>query len=662
MTVAGIADVVGRVIGERYQVEEVIGAGASSVVVAALDIKTGNSVALKILHPALRHEAGFLKRFLYEARSAAALVHPNLLRVIDWGIDRDEQPYLVTELLEGGTLRTLLDGGETLTESQALFVGIQAARGLAFAHSRGLVHRDIKPANLLFDRRGGLVIADFGLARALAEAAWTEPIGTVLGTARYASPEQAEAKALTGKSDIYSLALVLYESIVGDSPFQADTTIAMLAARKDARLPSNPKLGALSEAIIQAGDPDPAVRLDAAGFVKSLEKAAKKLDPPERLPLMPTRSALIPRLSLGDPPTQILAGGNIGTDTTYVGEVESLDQSRSLSGQNLKDTAHAATFDALAAGPEWGEDGPPKARELHPRRKWPWLVAVVILIIAAIGFGFLAQHYVVNSQVVPTLVGDNLSTANAVLSAQELKGHVSGYQYSSKYPKGVIISQAIATGTRLSANTTIGYVVSKGPPPVAIPSNLIGTPSTTAESKLKSLGFQVSTNKAYSETLAVGLVVSQSPSTGSMQPGNNINLTVSMGPSPRTIPSSLIGVSYQSAQSTLTSLGLVAKESQAYSSTVAAGLTISSSPAPGNQVAKGSTVVLEVSLGPQTVTVPSVSGLSVQAAVSKLLAVGISVSATYGPITNNAVAFTTNPLPGTVIDVPGSVVLYTGPK
>ena len=156
------------------------------------------------------------------------------MAVYDWGQDPDgDVPFLVLEYLAGGSLRAMLDRGDTLTPSQALLVGLEATRALEYAHRRGFVHRDIKPANLLFGEEGRLRIADFGLARALAEAAWTEPQGAVLGTARYASPEQAQGKALTGKADVYSLALVLVEAVTGQVPFTADTTIGTLMARVD---------------------------------------------------------------------------------------------------------------------------------------------------------------------------------------------------------------------------------------------------------------------------------------------------------------------------------------------------------------------------------------------------------------------------------------------
>ncbi len=152
------------------------------------------------------------------------------MAVYDWGED-DGVPFMVLELLEGGSLRGMLDAGIRLTPSQATHVGRQVAAALEYAHGRGLVHRDIKPANLLFDEHGIVRVADFGLARALAEASWTEPAGTVLGTARYASPEQGTAGRLDGRADLYALSLVLVESVTGNVPLTAETPLGTLSIR-----------------------------------------------------------------------------------------------------------------------------------------------------------------------------------------------------------------------------------------------------------------------------------------------------------------------------------------------------------------------------------------------------------------------------------------------
>ena len=176
---------IGRVLGGRYRLVAAVGTGASATVYQADDVQLRRRVAVKMLHPVLAEDPSFIRRFRAEAQAAAGLNHPNIMAIFDWGAD-EQAPYLVLEYLGGGSLRGMLDRGRLLTPSQVLMVGLEAARGLDYAHRRSLVHRDIKPANLLFGEDRRLRIADFGLARAIAEAAWTETAGVLLGTARYA--------------------------------------------------------------------------------------------------------------------------------------------------------------------------------------------------------------------------------------------------------------------------------------------------------------------------------------------------------------------------------------------------------------------------------------------------------------------------------------------
>lgn len=270
-------------LGGRYRLVAPIGLGASAQVFLADDVRLRRRVAVKMLHDALAGDAEFLRRFRAEARAAAALSHPNVMAVYDWG--DEDTAFIVTEYLSGGSVRAMLDKGDLLAPSQALMVGLEAARALDYAHRRGFVHRDIKPANLLFGEDQRLRIADFGLARALAEAAWTEPQGAILGTARYASPEQAKGEKLSGRADVYSLALVLVEAVTGEVPFAADTTLGTLMARVDRDLVVPEELGPLRDVLTRAGRHDPEERIDARALATGLLRAAKALPKPATLPL-----------------------------------------------------------------------------------------------------------------------------------------------------------------------------------------------------------------------------------------------------------------------------------------------------------------------------------------------------------------------------------------
>src|SRR5450755_1825317 len=279
-----VSDLAGRVLAGRYLLHGAVGTGASGRVYVADDTRLRRRVAVKVLHAALAEDAAFLRRFRAEAQLAASLHHPHIVTVHDWG--DDDVPFMVLELLEGGSLRSMLDQDTYLTVSQAARVGRDVASALEYAHARGVLHRDIKPANLLFDEHGIVRVADFGLARALAEASWTEPAGAVFGTARYASPEQARGAQLDARSDLYSLALVLVEAVTGSIPFAADTTIGTLAARTQSPIVAPAEMGPLQAPVERSGQIDPDDRYpDAATMEAALADVIETLPKPEPLVL-----------------------------------------------------------------------------------------------------------------------------------------------------------------------------------------------------------------------------------------------------------------------------------------------------------------------------------------------------------------------------------------
>ncbi len=294
------SELVGTVVGGRYRLLRPIGSGASAHVYVAEDVRLRRSVAVKVLHPALTDDKSFLRRFQAEAQTVAALRHPSIVRVYDWGED-GEQAYLAMELLEGGSLRSLLDTGYRLSVSQVAAVGLDVASALSYAHSRGLVHRDIKPANLLFDEEGHASVADFGIARALAEASWTEPVGAMVGTARYAAPEQLRGLSLDGRADVYALALVLVEAATGSVPFALDTTLGGLIARAGQPIPVPAELGLLAPVLEQAGLAEPDARVSAEELARQISAVARQLRAPARLPLAGLASPGAPKTNASTP-------------------------------------------------------------------------------------------------------------------------------------------------------------------------------------------------------------------------------------------------------------------------------------------------------------------------------------------------------------------------
>ncbi|MDQ1373871.1 MAG: eukaryotic-like serine/threonine-protein kinase, partial [Actinomycetota bacterium] len=414
MAPSRIADHVGRVLGGRYRLVAPIGSGASAHVFLADDVTLKRRVAVKVLHAPLAEDESFLRRFRAEAQAAAALNHPNIMRVYDWGEDADG-PYLVLEYLGGGSLRDLLDAGHRLNPSQATLLGIETARALDYAHRRGFVHRDVKPANLLFDDEGRVCIADFGLARALAEAAWTEPTGAIVGTARYASPEQAQGKSLDGRSDVYALSLVLVEAVTGQVPFTADTTVGTLMARTAGPLEPPAQVGLLAPALARAGTLDPIDRVDAAHFAAALDRVATDLPAPGPLPL----------------------AGAAPLDATRI--LDDRDATQLPTKPRL--------FDA-ASSPDPGNDGPDidpivlaPSRRAGRRRRWPWVVLVVALLTMLGGAAYALVSVVKPTHPVPNVQGKTLDQATGLLSRSKLKLHVAGTPFREDVAKDVVFRQ-----------------------------------------------------------------------------------------------------------------------------------------------------------------------------------------------------------------------------
>ena len=647
-----LAEYIGRVLGGRYRLVAPIGTGASAHVYLADDVKLRRRVAVKILHPALADDEGFLRRFRAEARAAAALNHANIMAVYDWGEEADG-PFLVCEFLGGGSLRSILDRGIRLTPSQALLVGLEAARALDYASRRGLVHRDIKPANLLFDDDGRLRIADFGLARALAEAAWTEPSGTLLGTARYASPEQVRGARLDGRADVYSLAIVLYEAVTGRVPFVADTTMGTLMGRLEQPIPVAPELGILGPIVARAGRPDTDERLDAVALGSALQSAAGDLPPPGPLPLAGIAALEDDVARIDSDPTEL------GLPAVEAGPPAAPTPSPSLHGDATAITTPPAldVTATVAATPDPPEaTAPPElSRAGRRRRRWP-IVALVLLVLAAGGGG--AAYAVAQARVPSHPVPDqvNKTEAEAVAALRALKFKV---EFRRPFVNGTAAGQVLdqspsaTPGRTLKEGRTVTLTVSRGPVPIAVPA-LAGLDRATAEAAITGAGFVVGeVTERSDEVVPAGQVLEFSPPGGMAPTGSPIALVVSSGPALRVVPETF-GQSYAAAAAALAEVGLEATRVDDFHETVPAGQVIGTNPAGGESVARGSTVTVVVSAGQPTV--PNLSGLSVDAATARLQAAGLQKGSVYGPPWGRV--FLTTPGAGTTVKPGAAVSLF----
>ncbi len=633
MATSRSADSVGRVLGGRYRLTRPLGVGASAHVFAAEDVQLRRRVAVKLLHPALAGEEAFLRRFRREAQAVAGLRHASILRVYDWGEDGGS-PYLVMELLEGGSLRSMLDRGVLLSPAQAAAVGADAARALAYAHRQGIVHRDIKPANLIFDDEGRVSVADFGLARALAEATWTEPAGAVVGTARYASPELVRGEKLDSKADVYSLSIVLIEAVTGQVPFASDTAIGTLMARVGRPLEVPESAGPLREALEAAGRMDPEARLDAAGLAAALDRVAATMPPPAPLPLVnplqagvverddssPTEYPGRPRLfdaeQWPDGPRQGGPGADWG-DAVPAASAASEASEASATGAATATTTgadlHAGADGPGASAPMSGDRRPAGDRSARPG---PDEAAAA----AAVRFGAPAGGGARDGG------GDGETLSGAPAPGEPGPEPVSG-RTGRRWRRSVV---AVLLAVLLLAGGGTAWAVLSGTftPRHPVPA-LVGRSRAAATSSLDRLHLKLAvTGSGYSARYPAGAVVSQQPATGRLREGSTVDVVLSLGPQPVPVPN-LANDTQQAAEQVVTSLGLkVGQVIPRTSMTVPAGVVIANNPDSGT-VLPGAPVDLVVSSGKPQVSVPALNssdGASYAAASAALSSAGLGAT------------------------------------
>jgi eukaryotic-like serine/threonine-protein kinase len=591
MAISGVADLTGRVLAGRYRLLAPIGAGASGRVYVADDVRLKRRVGVKVLHLALAEDAGFLRRFRAEAQVAASLNHPNVMAVYDWG--EDDVPFMVLELLTGGSLRGMLDADARLSPSQAAHVGRQVTSALEYAHARGVVHRDIKPANLLFDEHGIVRVADFGLARALAEASWTEPAGTVVGTARYAAPEQATGAPLDGRADLYSLAVVLVESVTGTVPAIADTAIGTLAARTHTPLVAPLSLGRLGPVVERAGRPEPGDRYpDAATMRAALADAARALPPPQPLPLAGLGGEID-----GGPPTQIGRSSNL------------FDQDAPVAPPVVTEPVRVEK---------------PRRRRAPGAVRWVSYAVIVAILLALIGGGIAIAAVAGDggTVAVPTLVGLTQAQATDAVAATGLSLKI--VTRTADDPANTVIAQTPAPGGFISDGGSIELVVSRGPPPVAV-TNVQGQSPADAQAALEAQSFAVDVKHQYDDTVQVGAVIGTTPAGGAPAPRDStVVLLVSDGPAPVPVPD-VSGKTFDDASQQLTAAGFGVVRSDVFSDTVDTGKVIGTDPPAGQGANRGAQVTVQVSKGPEMVTVPNLVGMTLEAAQAQLQSLGFVV-------------------------------------
>jgi serine/threonine-protein kinase len=554
------------VIDGRYQVIGKVGSGGMAEVYGADDLQLGRKVAVKVLHRRFTEDEEFVERFRREAQSAAGLQHQHVVSVYDRG-EWDGTYYIAMEFLEGRSLKDVIREEGPLDALRAVDIAVQILRAARFAHRRGIIHRDLKPHNVILDDEDRAKVTDFGIARAGASD-MTET-GSIMGTAQYLSPEQAQGHAVSAQSDLYAIGIVLYEMLLGRLPFDAESAVTIaLKQVSEAPPPLSRELPDLPpdlEAVtMRALEKDPARRFqDADEFIAALEAVRAQLT---GAPGGETSSFL--------PPPPVVAE-------------------------------------------EWEQVAEPD----RPRgRRRLWAVLAGLLVAAAVIAALLLTGGP-DDIAVPDVVGADIQVAQQRLRSEGFEVEVT--QARNPEPAGRVIGQDPEGRTEAPEGSTINLTVSSGPGNVAVP-DVIGEPRDEAVETLEDAGFEVEEERAFSTDVAAGRVVETRPGPRQqVERGETVTLVVSRGQQTDTVPS-VVGRGEAAATRALRAAGFAVDVQQSEGGG-RAGAVVAQDPAGGTEAAAGSTVTITVATEPEQVTVPDVEGLSESRASERLSARGFRV-------------------------------------
>ena len=555
----------------RYRVKDRIGSGGMADVFLADDIHLGREVAIKVLHARFAQDAGFVERFRREASAAAGLQHPNVVNVFDRG-EHDGTYYIAMECLRGRTLKDLIVEEAPLAGDRAVRLGVQILRAAAFAHSRGIIHRDFKPQNVIVGEGDALKVTDFGIARAGASD-MTET-GSIMGTAQYLSPEQAQGHSVTPASDLYSIGVVMYEMLSGHVPFGGDSAVAI--------------------ALRHLSDPPPPLSSHRHGVSPELEAVVMR--------------------ALAKAPEDRYADADAF--------IAALESARTAAEEP---PTHATAVFAPVPAPVPTERVVERVEEpLEPdrdqrRSRWPWiLLALLALALLALGLYAAAQSDDVG---VPGVVGQDLRPARARLEAAGFDVDLERVRNAA--PPDRVVAQNPGAGAEVDRGSSVELQVSEGPGERTVP-RVSGLSERDAVARLNRAGFRVESELRSSPDVLKGRAVRTVPPSGTAeQVGSRIRLLISSGPREVEVPN-VVGLSRSQAESRLSNEGLDAEISEQESEQPAGEVT-GQSPDAGVAAEEGTRVSITVSTGVTQVEVPSVEGDDRARARARLGAAGFEV-------------------------------------
>ena len=582
------------IIDGRYRVLSRVGSGGMADVYLAEDQLLGRHVAVKLLHHQFAEDQEFVERFRREASSAAALSHPNIVAIFDRG-EWQGTYYIAMEYVAGRSLKTIVREQGALNPATAIDIVVQILRATRFAHKRGVIHRDLKPHNVILDEEGRARVTDFGIARA--GASDMTLTGSIMGTAQYLSPEQAQGLAVSTASDLYSVGVILYELLTGVVPFEGETAVA-IAFKQVAAEPRPPSAvldsvpAALDEVVLRALAKDPSRRyVDADEFIAALERDR------EALPV-----------SAG---AAVLAAGAFGAEAWAAGGHEP------PAGPSAPAAANAGAG-ALLVPPATSPDedtGISNGDGPRPKTVLLWSLAAA-LVAGAIALALLAGGGG-GRVAVPYVVGQTELAAAVKLRRVGLVP-VSSTEPSASVTSGLVIKQSPPLGARVSKGTRVSIVVSSGPGSAALPA-VEGLTTAEALRNLRAAGFKPRTRSQPSASIAPGRVIGTEPPTGTeTQLGSAVVVLVSSGPAQLRVPG-VVGESQTGAEGSLVNAGLAVGPITTVSSTSQSpGSVVSQSPSAGASVPAGSSVSLTVAQAPTEIGVPNVVGNSEAQAAAAL--------------------------------------------
>jgi serine/threonine-protein kinase len=585
-----------RLLGGRYQVGELIGRGGMAEVHAGHDTRLGRTVAIKMLRSDLARDPSFLARFRREAQSAAGLNHPAIVAVYDSGEDEDTEsggatvalPYIVMEYVEGRTLREILNEVSVMEPDEAARVTEGVLDALSYSHRMGIVHRDIKPANVMLTPAGAVKVMDFGIARAIADTAATmTQTQSVIGTAQYLSPEQAQGNPVDARSDLYSAGCLLYELLTGRTPFVGDSPVS-IAYQHVGQVPQPPSVYQpdlspdLDAVVLHSLVKDRDARYqDAAAFRADLS-AARGGSPISSAALKTAAGAALGAAGLAGDPTVTMAQAGAQSDPTQVVEAQGGKQH------------NTASLPAIGSDPS---KEPPK------RHNATYVLLAVAVVAALVLVALAGKAMFGGAQAAPTLTVPSVVSLTQAQAVAKLKsvGFVPAVStITSTVAKGNVIDQNPPAGEQLPAKTTVTITVSGGPGTVTVP-DVTGYTQDSAQATITAVGLTVGNVETVDGTGVKGKVIATVPSANTtVAAGSAVVLRVASG---KVKVPDVIGANRTDAQQTLSSAGLK-YATQFANSTQPEGTVLSQTHA-GETVDLGTQIVLTVAQVPQPTPTPT---------------------------------------------------------